>query len=207
MKQVHKTNPSIPQSTNTIKTDVNTTGRPGFRWTARRLPGWVLLPLRLFLGITFVYAGIQKLTDPQYFNPSAPGYIGKQILGFAVGSPIHDILVHLVVPHAHFFGALVAYGELAIGIGTLLGLLLRPAAFFGMLLSLMFFLSASWRVFPYFYGADIVFVFCWITMLIAGPELCWLPALDTWLLARLLENTSHVNRPRLARASYFLLGV
>src|SRR5260221_1728004 len=109
MKQVHKTNPSIPQSTNTIKTDVNTTGGPGSRWTARRLPGWVLLPLRLFLGITFVYAGIQKLTDPQYFNPSAPGYIGKQILGFTVGAPIHDILVHLFDIHALSFSTLITF--------------------------------------------------------------------------------------------------
>jgi len=207
MKQVHKTNPSIPQSTNTIKSDVNTTGRPGSRWTARRLPGWVLLPLRLFLGITFIYAGIQKLTDPQYFNPSTPGYIGKQILGFAVASPIHDFLVHVVVPHAHFFGALVAYGELAIGIGTLLGLLLRPAAFFGMLLSFVFFLSASWRVRPYFYGADIVFVFCWITMLLAGPEGNLMPALDSPLVPRLLLSAPSSRRPGLARLLYILLGV
>src|SRR6266481_5954517 len=133
MKQVHKTNPSIPQSTNTIKTDVNTTGRPGSRWAARRLPGWVLLPLRLFLGITFVYAGIQKLTDPQFFNPAAAGFIGKQIMAFAIGSPIHDFLMHVALPHAMFFGALVAFGEIAVGLGTLLGFLFRPAAFFGIL--------------------------------------------------------------------------
>ena len=48
--------------------------------------GWVLLPLRLFLGVTFVYAGIQKLTDPQFFQPNAAGYIGHQIAGFATQS-------------------------------------------------------------------------------------------------------------------------
>lgn len=207
MKQMNKPKSSYDQPTN-----VSNTGAPTNRIfspseKAKQLWGWILLPLRLFLGVTFVYAGIQKLTDPQYFNHSAPGYIGKQILGFAFGSPIHNFLVYIVLPHATFFGALVAFGELAIGIGTLLGLLMRPAAFFGLLLSLMFFLSASWRVFPYFYGADIVFVFCWITMLIAGPEMCWLPALDTWLVARLLENASPGSRPRLAQACYFLLGV
>jgi thiosulfate dehydrogenase (quinone) large subunit len=207
MKQMNKPKSSNHQQTTVAPPVTNSVNvlSPGDK--ARRLSGWILLPLRLFLGVTFVYAGVQKLTDPQYFNHTAPGYIGKQILGFAFGSPIHNFLVYFVVPHATFFGALVAFGELAIGIGTLLGLLLRPAAFFGLLLSLMFFLSASWRVFPYFYGADIVFVFCWITMLIAGPEMCWLPALDTWLVARLLENASPGSRPRLARASYFLLGV
>lgn len=207
MKQMNKPKPSNYQQTSVSNTATNSSKVLSRGEKARRLSGWILLPLRLFLGITFVYAGIQKLTDPQYFNHTAPGYIGKQILGFAFGSPIHNFLVYFVVPHATFFGALVAFGELAIGLGTLLGLLLRPAAFFGLLLSLMFFLSASWRVYPYFYGADIVFVFCWITMLIAGPEMCWLPALDTWLVARLLQNALPGSRPGLAKASYYLLGV
>ncbi len=177
------------------------------RQASRYLPEWVLLPLRLFLGITFVYAGLQKLTDPQYFNPSAAGYIGKQIRGFAAGSPIHDFLIRVAVPHAHLFGALVAYGELAIGIGTLLGLLLRPAALFGVLLSVVFFLSASWRIHPYFYGADIVFAFCWITMFIAGPLGSWLPGLDMLLVSRLLAVTAQEWRPAIARGLYVLLGV
>src|SRR6516165_2170919 len=69
-------------------------------WTETPLSGRVLLPLRLFLGITFVYAGIQKLTDPQFFNPRAAGYIGKQIMGIANGSPIHNFLLHIALPHA-----------------------------------------------------------------------------------------------------------
>ena len=126
--------------------------------------GRVLAPLRLFLGMTFLYAGIQKLTDPQFFNPHAAGYIGRQILAFAHGSPIKGVLLSVVLPHATFYGGLIAYGEIAIGLGTLVGFLARPAAAFGLLLSLVFFLSASWNVHPYFYGADIVFVFAWLTL-------------------------------------------
>ncbi len=126
--------------------------------------GRVLAPLRLFLGLTFLYAGIQKLTDPQFFNPRAAGYIGRQILAFAHGSPIKGVLLSVVLPHATFYGGLIAYGEIAIGLGTLVGFLARPAAAFGLLLSLVFFLSASWNVHPYFYGADIVFVFAWLTL-------------------------------------------
>ena len=176
-------------------------------WTSIQLPGRFMLPLRLFLGITFIYAGIQKLTDPQYFNQSAPGFIGKQIIGFAIGSPIHDFLIRVVVPHTMFFGALVACGELAIGLGALFGFLLRPASFFGLLLSMMFFLSASWRVHPYFYGADIVFVFCWITLLLAGPLRSGLPSLDALLVPRWLMSVSGESRARLRPALNFLLGV
>src|ERR1700736_4341269 len=79
-------------------------------WTSAHPLEWALLPLRLFLGVTFVYAGIQKVTDPQFFNPRAIGYIGKQIIGFAHGSPLHDFLLRYVVPHAHAFGLLIIVG-------------------------------------------------------------------------------------------------
>ena len=143
--------------------------------------------MRLFLGITFIYAGIQKLADPQFFNPAARDYIGKQMIAFATGSPLHSMLIRLV-PHALLFGGLVAYGEIAIGLGTLLGLLFRPAAFFGILLNLVFFLTATWHVYPYFYGSDIVFIFCWLTLLLSGPIGTGLPSIDEWLVLHALSD-------------------
>lgn len=170
------------------------------------LPGWVFAPLRLFLAVTFIYAGVQKLTDPQFFNPHATGYIGKQIQGFANGSPIHGLLVNIALPHAQFWGGAIAYGEIAIGLGALVGLLLRPAAFFGVLLSLMFFLSASWHVRPYFYGADIVFVFAWAAMLLAGPQAGGWPALDLWLAQWIERRVAPARRERVMRALSLALG-
>lgn len=157
--------------------------RAATTWQPTPLTALMLAPLRLFLGITFLYAGIQKLTDPQFFTPNTPGYIGRQIIAFAAGSPLRAPLLGLALPNAVAFGSLVAWGEVAIGLGTLLGLLLRPAAFFGALLSLIFFLSASWRVHPYFYGSDIVFLFAWLTLLLAGPLAGGWFALDTRLIA------------------------
>lgn len=171
------------------------------------LSDWFLIPLRLFLGVTFVYAGIQKFGDPQFLNPAAAGYIGKQIIAFAHGSPIQGLLLHVALPHAKFFGVLIALGEIAIGLGTLFGFLLRPAAFSGFLLSLMFFLSASFHVYPYFYGADIVFVFAWITLILAGPLGSGLPTLDGLLVPRLLDSLAPETRHRAARLTSFFLGV
>lgn len=168
---------------------------------------WILVPLRLFLGVTFVYAGIQKLTDPQYFNPTARGYIGHQIAAFATGSPLHGFLTGVAAPNAALFGALVAFGELAIGLGVLLGLFSRAAALCGLLINLTFFLSADWHVFPYFYGSDIVFLFCWLTLLIAGPANQVLPALDTRLALRLVERAEPAKQPRRAALCAWLLGV
>lgn len=169
-------------------------------------PTWVLLPLRLFLGITFIYAGIQKIMDPQFFNPQAHGYIGRQIAEFAINTPLNGFLTHVAAPHATAFGLLVILGEIAIGIGTLFGLLLRPAAFFGCLLSLLFFLSASWHVYPYFYGADIVFAVCWLTLFLNGPLNTGYPAVDTWLTVVFLENTQPERQARLLPVLALMLG-
>lgn len=172
-----------------------------------RTIGWVILPLRLFLGVTFVYGGVQKLTDPQYFDPSARGYIGKQIEAFATGSPIHNFLINVALSHAHLFGALVAYGELSIGIATLLGFLTQPAAFFGLLLNVLFFLSATWRVYPYFYGSDIVFIFCWITLLFAGSVSGVLPTVDGFIVSLLLKSSTSGWRLKVGRVLRVILGV
>ena len=171
-----------------------------------RITTWVLLPLRLFLGITFLYAGIQKFIDPQFFHPSSTGYIGKQVATFALTSPLRGFLLQVVVPHADLFGHLVAYGEIAIGLGTLVGLLFRSAAFFGLLLSLLFYLSATWRVYPYFYGSDIVFVFSWLTLLLNGPLNTGLPALDELLAFRLVQRASPQRQRRMAQILHYTLG-
>ncbi|HEU5374944.1 MAG TPA: TQO small subunit DoxD, partial [Ktedonobacteraceae bacterium] len=168
---------------------------------------WVLVPLRLFLGVTFIYAGLQKLTDSQYFNPAARGYIGRQIAAFATGTPLRTFLQQIAVPHATLFGGLVAYGELAIGLGVLLGFFLRPAAFFGLLINLTFFLSADWRVFPYFYGSDIVFLFCWLTLLLAGPANQALPSVDAWVVAQWLDHSAEEQLPWRTKLCTWVFGV
>lgn len=176
---------------------------PSLQSQGARIMKWVFLPMRLFLGITFIYAGVQKLTDPQFFNPAARGYIGKQMIAFATGSPLHGLLIRFV-SHAILFGALVAYGEIAIGLGALLGLLFRPAAFCGILINVVFFLTATWHVYPYFYGSDIVFVFCWLTVFISGPANTGLPSIDEWFVQHVLSNSLRV---QYALVTDVLLGI
>jgi thiosulfate dehydrogenase [quinone] large subunit len=132
------------------------------------IPGYAILPLRLFLGITFVYAGLQKLSDPGFLRPGAPTYIGAQLLSFSHNSPIRFFLLHLM-EHAQIIGMMTILGELAIGSAVLLGLFTRLAALSGLVLNFVFFLSASWNVSPYFFGSDIVFVVAWLTLALTGP--------------------------------------
>jgi thiosulfate dehydrogenase [quinone] large subunit len=130
--------------------------------------GRVLLPLRAFLGFTFCFAGLQKLANPKFFDGTSPVSIQAQLAGAARRSPIHALispLAHVAVP----LGVLIALGELAVGVGTLLGLRARMAAAGGLALSLMLFLTVSFHSAPYYTGADIVFAFAWTPLLLAGP--------------------------------------
>ena len=130
----------------------------------------LIWPLRLFVGLTFVYAGVQHLTDPSYFNSTKPGYIGNLIVQYAIGSPIRGFLLRVVAPNAVSFGWTVAIGEVLIGIATLTGFLFRVASIVGLMLNSAFFLSATWKAFPFYFGSDIVFVMCWLTLLLTGPQ-------------------------------------
>jgi len=131
----------------------------------------LLWPLRIFMGLTFLYAGVQHLTDPTFFDPSSSGYIGHLITEYAIGSPINPLLIGIVEPNAIAFGYTVAVAESLIGIAVLTGFLFRIAAFAGLLLNFMFYLSATWNAFPFYFGSDIVFVMCWLTLLLTGPQL------------------------------------
>ncbi|CAN5520706.1 hypothetical protein BH10ACT11_BH10ACT11_01680 [soil metagenome] len=142
-------------------------------------PGIGLLPLRLFLGGTFVYAGIQKLSDAGFLHAGSPTYIGTQLQGFADGTPGGFILRTFALPHPVLAGVGVAIVEIAIGLLALTGLLTRAAAIGGMGLSLLLFLTASWHTTPYFLGPDIVFVFAWLPFVLCGAA--GQPALDNAL--------------------------
>jgi len=142
-------------------------------------PGAALFPLRLFLGLTFVYAGVQKLTDPGFLHPGAPTYIGAQLHAFAAGTPGGFLLRTFAIPHAQLAGVGVAIAEIVIGLLAAAGLLTRAAALAGLGLNLVLFLTASWHTTPYFLGPDIVFVFAWLPFVLCGAE--GQPALDNML--------------------------
>lgn len=134
------------------------------RWAS----GAALLPLRAFIGGTFVFAGLQKLANPNFFNRSSPISIWSQLVGAERTSPLRGLLGHLLKVSTPL-GALIAVGEVAIGIGVLLGLLTRIAAAGGMALSLGLFLTVSFHSSPYYTGADIVFFFAFTPLLLGGP--------------------------------------
>jgi thiosulfate dehydrogenase [quinone] large subunit len=134
---------------------------------------WIVygtVPLRLFLGVTFVYAGLQKIADPGFLQPGASTYIGTQLQSFVPHSPIGFVLQWLALPIPQLAGIGVILAELAIGALVLLGLATRWAAAAGAVLSFVLFLTASWTVQPYFLGSDSIYTVAWITLLLVGDQ-------------------------------------
>jgi thiosulfate dehydrogenase [quinone] large subunit len=136
--------------------------------------GWRSQPvslrvLRAFLGVTFVYAGVQKLSDPGFLHAGSRTYIGTQLLGFARGSPIGGVLRALAgTPMAT--GVAVAIVEIAIGFGTLLGIAPLLFAAGGFLVNLALMLSASWHIHPYFLGSDSIYAVAWLAYFLGTAE-------------------------------------
>lgn len=143
------------------------------RNTARR---YALLPLRIFLGVTFVYAGLDKLTSDTFFTDSAPGSLVAVLHGAKGGAAI-PAMVDLALKAPHGFGYAIALGETAAGLGTLAGLLGRVAAAGGAFVSLSLWLTVSWPTTPYYYGNDLAYLMAWLPLVLAGAPYLSLDAL------------------------------
>ncbi|EFL17046.1 DoxX family protein [Streptomyces sp. C] len=137
---------------------------------------YALFPLRIFLGVTFVYAGIDKLTAAGFLAETGSGSIGETMRGVRDTSAI-PALVDLALKAPVGFGAAIAIGELLVGLGVLAGVLTRLAAAGGLLISLSLWLTVSWAVTPYYYGNDLPYMFCWVPLVMAGAPYWSLDAL------------------------------
>jgi len=108
---------------------------------------WSIRVLRAFLGVTFLFAGLQKFLDPNFFRPGGGDYIGTQLAGFATGTPAAPLM--RVLEHAPVLtGIAIALIEIAVGLGTLLGIAPITAAAIGLALRLSELLPASVAAFP-----------------------------------------------------------
>ncbi|MER7464339.1 TQO small subunit DoxD [Streptomyces sp. NPDC097981] len=169
------------------RTDVpsaaRSTAAPGLRDKAAR---YALLPLRIFLGVTFVYAGLDKLTDSAFLSASGTGSIGELMHGVRDTSAI-PALVDQALLSPVGFAVTLAVGELLVGLGVLAGLLTRIAATGGALISLSLWLTVSWQVSPYYYGNDLIYLMAWTPLVLAGAPYL---SLDSLIRSRRSRRTA-----------------
>ncbi|MCF3147277.1 DoxX family protein [Streptomyces platensis] len=129
--------------------------------------GVVLLPLRIFLGLISVYAGMGKLCDPVYFDGGERGSMVKWLLSldpWALAVPLRDF----AVSHPVGAGLTVAFLQVVVGVLTICGLWQRVAASIGTLLSAVLLMTVSWRTVPAYDAPDIIYLAAWSPLIIAG---------------------------------------
>lgn len=166
--------------THGMRTDTHTPYLDGGRSWRDNATRYALLPLRVFLGVTFIYAGLDKITNSAFMKSSGAGSIGETMRSVRDSSAI-PALVDLALKNPTGFGYAIAFGELAVGIGTLVGLLSRLAALGGALISLSLWLTMSWASDPYYYGNDLAYLMAWLPLVLAGAPVF---SLDAALRAR-----------------------
>jgi thiosulfate dehydrogenase [quinone] large subunit len=159
----------------------------------RGIAASALVPLRLFLGGTFLYAGLDKLLDPSFLATSGIGSIGDQLHAFVRTSPLAPLVQAVALPQPILIGVGMALLEIAIGLGALTGWLFRASAAAGAAVAVLFFLTASWATTPYFLGADLPYAAGWLTLALAGDGGAW--TLPRWLAARAAAVDGGRRRP------------
>jgi uncharacterized membrane protein YphA (DoxX/SURF4 family) len=104
------------------------------------VPGWVVVPLRLYLGCAFLSAASNKVGPGKWGHwPEWMGDFIQTQLQQAAGF-YRPILTAVILPHTGFFAPFVAIMEIAVGVALIVGGATRLAAALGILLTLNYFL-------------------------------------------------------------------
>jgi len=170
--------------------------------------GLFWLPIRLFVGFTWLEAGYHKLSGTGWLDG------GSSLAGFwkgavaipaaGAGSPkiafdwYRDFLNILLTNHVEkWFSWLIVFGEIAVGVGLIVGAVVGVAAFFGALMNMSFMLAGSASTNPV--------LFLLAVALLLGRRVSGYYGLDRYvnefLEARALKPrtpTTHVGQPMAA---------
>ncbi len=144
---------------------------------------WLWFFLRIYVGYQWFMAGWEKVISPAWVGAQS----GAAIQGFFAGAikktagPHPDVsswygyfIANVASQHPIFLSYLVTYGELAVGVGLILGAFTGIAAFFGAFMNLNYLFAGTVSVNPFLLLIQLFLILAWRN---AG----WV-GLDRWLL-------------------------
>ena len=150
--------------------------------------GLFWLPIRLFVGFAWLEAGWHKFTDPEWTQGGAAlrAYWERAAAIPEQGRPpitfewYRDFINTLLNANAEPWMAwVVTLGELAVGIGLILGLLTGLAAFGGALMNMSLLLAGSASTNPVLFTLAIGLILAWKVAGYYGVDRYLLPRLGT----------------------------
>ena len=111
-----------------------------------KIAAGILAVLRLYLGWSWLKAGWGKVTgDPFNAGGYLNGAVNNPVLsnGEAVYPTYLAFLEKFAIPNAELFSFMVAWGEVLVGLGLILGVLTTYAAFFGVVMNFAFMFAGT----------------------------------------------------------------
>jgi thiosulfate dehydrogenase [quinone] large subunit len=138
-----------------------------------KLAAPVWLAVRVWVGIMWMQAGIAKVwgaENPSFLHNNGAGVAGFAGHGAAAYSWWASIMHSFVVPNAWWIAVLVAFGELAIGIGLAFGFLTRIAAVASLALLFTYVMSGTASVCAFYALCAIIVLATWRTSTWIGVD-------------------------------------
>jgi thiosulfate dehydrogenase [quinone] large subunit len=147
---------------------------------------WLLV--RLYVGWEWLNAGWGKVNNSAWVGEKA----GTAIKGFLMGAVAKNqgahpdvqgwyaaFLQNVAIPNATVFSYIVAFGEVAIGLGLIFGLFTGIAAFFGAFMNMNFLFAGTVSTNPLLFLFELFLILAWRTAGWIGLDRWALPALGT----------------------------
>jgi thiosulfate dehydrogenase [quinone] large subunit len=147
--------------------------------------GLIWLVIRVYLGWQWLHAGWGKVNNPKWVGEEAgaglTGFLGGAIAKAEGGKDVTgwyaSFLENFVLPNAKVFSYMVAFGEVLVGLGLILGLLTGIAAFFGAIMNVSFLFAGTLSTNP--------LLFILATWIVLGWKVAGWYGLDRWALSYL----------------------
>jgi thiosulfate dehydrogenase (quinone) large subunit len=150
---------------------------------------WLWLAVRVYVGYDFLTAGWHKFTSPAWMDGSGVGIVGfwKGALGTTPsGAPVitfdwyRGFLQFLVDTNsAGWFSYVIVFGELAVGIGLVVGAFVGLAATGGLLMNMAFLLAGTTSTNPVLAILGVLLILAWKNAGYIGLDYFLLPLLGT----------------------------
>lgn len=148
----------------------------------------LFLGIRLFLGYEWLQSGWGKLQNPAWGTGEALQGFWERAIAIpdaparpAITYPVYRSVIEFMLDNGWYtwFGQLIRWGELLIGLGLLLGGLTAIAAFFGLLLNFSFVYAGSASSNPTFIILGLLIILGWRVAGWWGLDRVLLPTLGT----------------------------
>jgi thiosulfate dehydrogenase [quinone] large subunit len=148
---------------------------PGFVGWLResKIASVAWLAVRVWVGIMWIQAGVAKVwgaENPAFLHNNGAGVAGFAGHGAAAYSWWGSFLHSFVVPNASWIAVIVAFGELAIGLGLAFGFLTRVAAIASLALLFTYIMSGTASVCGFYALCAIIVLATWRTSTWIGVD-------------------------------------